>query len=596
MRLRAPLLPAVRSFLSRHKRAASFVQRTLDRVPRLQDALLERIREDPADAYRRWVATYDTLGAAELAAMRAAQGTVRDAPLLSLLSPADEALKRSLSDQLFERWELRPLGSESAAAWNGALESAASDHVVLVEPGVVLRPHALLLVAQAFERDPDAVLVYADEDEIDEHGVRSAHYFKPDWNPALLLAQNYLGGFVAFRRSQALAVGGFDDDLGGDRAWSLFLRLGADAAPSTIHHLPFVLSHRRVARRPDAADAERRRPVARAIAQRAGAEAEVEPVGERSYRIDYSLPEKPPRVTVIVPSTGRPEILRPCLDGLLHRTDYPDFNVLLVVGRSADRTYLDELAARSEIRVLTHDDDSFNFSRLNNRAVDEAEAELLCFLNDDTEVIAREWLSRLVAHVLRDGVAAAGAMLLYPNGRIQHAGVVVGSGGVAAHNYARKPADTPGYHDRALVAQDVSCVTAACMVVRRDVFLDIGRFDEALALAYNDIDLCLRLRAAGWRIVWTPSARLYHRESTSTGRHDADEREEEWERETSLMRSRWARELNADPHYNPNLSLDPLYLWQPAFPPRIALPWHAAAAEHAVAQTVGAPARSSTRA
>ncbi len=209
---------------------------------------------------------------------------------------------------------------------------------------------------------------------------------------------------------------------------------------------------------------------------------------------------------------------------------------------------------------------------MNNWAADRSRGALLCFLNDDTVVIERSWLSEMVAHVLQDGVAAVGAMLLYPNERIQHAGVVLGAGDVAAHNYSRRPRVIRGYHDRALVDQDVSCVTAACMLMRRNVFLEVGGFDEALAIAFNDVDLCLRLRRVGWRIVWTPSAELYHRESASIGRHDS-ERENERAFESDLMYRRWGGELLSDPHYSPNLSLDPLMLWEPAFPPRVSLPW-----------------------
>jgi GT2 family glycosyltransferase len=292
------------------------------------------------------------------------------------------------------------------------------------------------------------------------------------------------------------------------------------------------------------------------------------------------LPEKPPIVSVIVPSRCDPKVLRPCLDGLLHRTAYPELEILVVANGmrgdvSARREYLDVLAAQPHVRVLFHDAPRYNFSRLNNWAVEHARGELLCFLNDDTEVIGGDWLSAMVAHVVQDDVAAVGAMLFYPNDRIQHAGVVLGVEGVAGHAYGRSPRGIRGYHDRAVVDQDVSCVTAACMLVRRDVFLNVGGFDEELAIAYNDVDLCLRLREAGWRIVWTPSAELYHRESASIGRHDADAREAEWILERKRIRTRWGDRLLSDPHHNPNLSLDALQLWEPAFPPRVVYPWKA---------------------
>jgi GT2 family glycosyltransferase len=275
-------------------------------------------------------------------------------------------------------------------------------------------------------------------------------------------------------------------------------------------------------------------------------------------------------------------VLGPCVEGLLRRTSYPELEVLVVANdvrpeRRGVRRLLDSLSEDPRARVLRHDERPYNFSTTNNRAAEEARGELLCFLNDDTEVIDGDWLAAMVARAVEDGVAAVGAKLLYPNRRIQHAGIVLGGGGVAAHAYRGCRDGIAGYHGRALVDQDMSAVSAACMVVRSDVFRDVGGFDPALAVSYNDIDLCLRLRERGWRIVWTPSARLYHKEAASLGRHYVGKTAEQWERDEALIRSRWQRELMSDPHYSPNLSLDPLELWEPAFPPRVVYPWRAAA-------------------
>jgi O-antigen biosynthesis protein len=285
---------------------------------------------------------------------------------------------------------------------------------------------------------------------------------------------------------------------------------------------------------------------------------------------------------VIIPSTCALDVLKPCLEGVLERTTYPELEVLVVGNAVRDegppqREYLASIERRSRVHLLSYDCRPFNFSKLNNWAAKHAQGTVLCFLNDDTEAVEPDWLSAMVAHVVRAHVAVVGAKLLYPNGRIQHAGAVLGAGGVAAHTYARRRRDISGYHDRALVDQDVSCVTAACMVARRDVFLDIGGFDEALGIAFNDVDLCVRIRDAGWRIVWTPDAVLYHKESASIGRHNVGEREDEWAVDYDLVRRRWGRELLSDPHYNLNLSLDPLQLWEPADPPRVAYPWRLAA-------------------
>ena len=626
MRLLSQRIPPLRSFVSSRKRTAAIVQQLLDRFDPLQDAVLALIRGDSRERYERWIAAYDTVSDVDFSAMRDEQSRFTQAPAFSLVVPLANAsnsllsvLAQSLLAQVYERWEVdfllptpvdddaisfaaeapsrdtrfRPVVGPAqpiAAAWNAALRSATNEFIVLVDPQVLPRPHALFLLARTIECHPEATIVYADDDLLDEGGCRRDHYFKPDWNEALLRGQNYLGGLVAFRRSLALEVGGCEEELDGDYAWGLYLRMSASAPPETIHHVPFVLSHR-VGERPRTPDdGERRERVARALEHRLariGESVQVEPVGEKSYQTRYSPPEKQPTVSVVVPSTCDLKFLRPCLDGVLNRTSYSELEVLLVAnaireGGAEQSEYLGAVAGRSRVRLLSYDDRPFNFSKVNNWAAEQARGELLCFLNDDTEVIRSDWLSAMVAHVVRDRVAAVGAMLVYPNERIQHAGVLLGAGGVAAHMYSRRPRDIRGYHDRALVDQDVSCVTAACMLVRRDVFVDVGGFDEALAIAFNDVDFCLRLRQAGWRIVWTPSAELYHKESASIGRHNADERAGEWIVESNLMQSRWGQELLSDPHYSPNLSLDPLQLWEPAFPPRATYPWRADARKRGV--------------
>jgi GT2 family glycosyltransferase len=272
------------------------------------------------------------------------------------------------------------------------------------------------------------------------------------------------------------------------------------------------------------------------------------------------------------------------MDGILKRTAYTHFEVLLVVNRMREDTreqkdFLNEIATIPNVRTLYFDDRPYNFSKTNNWAAQQAGGDLLCFLNDDTEVITADWLSTMTGHVLRDRVGAVGALLLYPNGRIQHAGVVLGAGGVGAHLYRSVPRETRGYHDRALVDQEVSCVTAACVLVRREAFSSIGGFDEKFAVAFNDVDFCLRLEEAGWRIVWTPSAQLYHRESSSLGRHDTAEGQSQWKAEWDLIHRRWGPKLMCDPQYNPNLSLDVLQLWEPAFPPRVLHPWRSRTTE-----------------
>jgi hypothetical protein len=229
----------------------------------------------------------------------------------------------------------------------------------------------------------------------------------------------------------------------------------------------------------------------------------------------------------------------------------------------------DRLSATQRVRVLAYPDRRyrpFNYSAVNNWGAGQASGDLLCFLNDDTTVITPAWLERLATRASLPDVAAAGPMLFYPNDTIQHAGVILGLSGIAGHACHGQSRGNCGYFDRACLEQDVSCVTAACMMIRRSVFQDLGGFDEQLAVAFNDVDLCARIRARGWRILWTPTVELYHHESPSTGRHDSRERAGQFASETALMRKRWGPVLDSDPYYNPNLSLRRQF--HLAFPPR----------------------------
>ena len=220
----------------------------------------------------------------------------------------------------------------------------------------------------------------------------------------------------------------------------------------------------------------------------------------------------------------------------------------------------------SRVRVLAYRDLPFNYPWVNNWGAGQMSGDLLCFLNDDTMVVTPDWIERLAARLSLPGVAVAGPMLYYPDDTIQHAGVILGLGGIAGHPCQGLPKGSCGYFGRACLEQDVSCLTAACMMTRSSVFRDLGGFDETLAVAFNDVDLCVRARAAGWRIIWTPSVELYHRESTSIGRHDSRERANQFAKEVALMRKRWGSALDCDPFYNPNLSL--MHAFHLAFPPR----------------------------
>ncbi|HXQ78495.1 MAG TPA: glycosyltransferase, partial [Gemmatimonadaceae bacterium] len=442
--------------------------------------------------------------------------------------------------------------------------------------------------AEEIQKHPDAAIIYCDEDKLDEEGLRSAPLFKPDWNPALITAQNYVCHLTVYRRDLLERAGGFRAGFEGSQDHDLLLRCVEMVEPSQVRHIPRVLYHWRSHAGSTASEVGLEgKPYAweagaRAIREhlaRRGVAATVRSTAGQFYQVDYPCPSPVPKVTVIIPTALKLEVVQRCITSVLRQTTYPDVEFIITTDRqrlqsAAQKTFIEEITADSRVRLLVYDELPFNYSRTNNRAVRESDAPLICFLNDDVEVITPDWLEKLVARVMQQGVGAVGAMLYYPTDTIQHAGVILGMGGVAGHPFLNLPRGSKGYYGRAILEQDLSCVTAACMVIRREAFDRAGGFDEALAIAFNDVALCIRLRRAGWRVIWTPAVEMYHHESTSVGKHNAPHRYSLFQQEVKLMRERWGDLLDADPFYNPNLSLASLN-YTLAFPPRISKLPHA---------------------
>jgi GT2 family glycosyltransferase len=284
----------------------------------------------------------------------------------------------------------------------------------------------------------------------------------------------------------------------------------------------------------------------------------------------YPIPRPEPLVTIVIPSRNRADMLARAVDGLLHRTDYPALDVLIVDNGSdepAALTLLARLRQDARVRVLPAAG-PFNYSALNNRAVQEATGALILLLNNDVDVINPDWLREMVSHAIRPGIGAVGAKLLYPDGTIQHGGVTVGVGGVAGHQYLHKARGNIGYFGQLKLVRNVTAVTGACLLLRRQAYLEVGGLDETdLPVAFNDIDLCLKLVQRGYRNLWTPFAELYHAESVSRGSDRVGENAARYARDVATMRQRWGAVLDHDPYWNPNLSLDAAGI-SLAFPPR----------------------------
>jgi glycosyltransferase involved in cell wall biosynthesis len=463
-------------------------------------------------------------------------------------------------------------------ASNTALAMARGDVIALLDHDDELHPAALALIVEAWQRHPHWQVIYTDEDKIDAEGQRYDPYFKPDWNQDLLHGHNCVSHLGVYSRALVNEVGGFRKGLEGSQDWDLTLRCSERLTSEQIGHVPAVLYHWRaiagstalgVGEKSYAHEAGRR--ALREHFERTGVAAQVLEIDGLlgAFRIRYPLPERRPLISIVVPTRDRLDLLRRCVESILQQTTYPRYEILIVDNQSVEPdslAYLSSFDDHPKVRVKKHDQ-PFNYSIINNDAVDDCRGDLICLLNNDIEVITPHWLEEMASHAMRTHVGAVGAMLYYPNDTIQHAGVVTGVHGVAAHVYSGMPRGFSGQMARAKLAQGMNAVTAACLMVRREVYLEAGGLDKALQVAFNDIDFCLRLRQLGYTNIWTPFAELYHHESASRGHEDTAEKRERFMREIEFMKMRWGAKLDQDPSYNPNLTLagEPFTL---AFPPR----------------------------
>ncbi len=479
----------------------------------------------------------------------------------------------------------RPKNGHIVEASNSALELATGEFIALMDHDDLLPEQALYEVAVDIEAHPDVDFIYSDEGQIDGDGRRIGAYFKPDWNHELLLAQNVASHLGVYRKSLVDRLGGFRPGFEGSQDHDLVLRVAAFSAPERIRHIPAVLYHWR---RDTGTFSENWLDQCTDAARRAVADhlrtseppvmqAEVLPAPLAPYhiRVRYPLPDPAPLVSIIIPTRDQARLLARCAEGLMHGTDYDPVELIIVDHDSnepAAIALLEELRSDSRVRILPFTG-PFNYSAINNMAVSESKGDIVVLMNNDVEVISADWLREMVSQAMRPDVGAVGAKLLYPDGTIQHAGLALGAAGVAHSFHAGAPADATGYFGQLALQRYVSAITAACMALRRQVFLDVGGFDEAnLPVAFNDVDLCLRIRERGYQIVWTPYAELYHRESASRGSDEDSARAARFKEEIAYMQRAWAAQLAADPFYNPNFLLARAD-FNLAFPPRRKKPW-----------------------
>lgn len=533
--------------------AALYWQMTRRKV-RARNRLREGVQSLPY-AYDLWISTVEKN--AELA--EKAQAIIRGwawRPTFSIIlhSPSpftDEQLNRSIRSARHQVFAARTLVDHPVELISAGIVSADADYVVPLRVGDTLSELALFRFAERLQSDRTATLLYGDQDELDEHGKRFRPWFKPRWNEEMFLAQDFVSSAVAINTSQARNVISAEGESSEISLSALLLKITAGAG-DTIIHIPHILCHidPENASRPQE---EWLNEVARHV-QPLGAACTTGPFG--TVKVSRPLPAELPLVSIIVPTRDRVELLSACIDSVLEKTSYHPFEIIVVDNGSVEPEALSYLAQISEhpvVRVLRHDE-PYNFSAINNRAAREAKGTFLCLLNNDTEVVEPDWLSELMRYAIRPEVGAVGAKLLYDDGSIQHAGVVVGLGGAAGHAHRFASANGPGYFRQPHVAQFVSAVTAACLVVEQKKFDAVGGLDEQdLAIAFNDVDLCLKLQEIGLKNIYVPHAVLLHHESKSRGSDLSPDQLGRYLRELRVLQDRWGTKNYQDPLHNPNL-------------------------------------------
>ena len=539
--------------------------------------------------YDTWIRVFDEAPERDHARHEERLGSLAHRPLISVLvvldaadAPTLDRLAHGLGSQIYPAWELlmavpaprhedvrvalaaRGLGgprlvapgATTADSLNALLAEAHGEHVLPLAAGALLRPHALLDLALTLAREPSAQAIYTDEDRIDDHGKRRDPRFKPAWSPDVLHAHDYSGDLKLLRAATIRTLGGWRSGMAPAHNHELMLRL-ADA-PGAIVHLAKILVHGDAGRDAPENPAATVRALADHAARR-GLDAEAGFDSAHALgRLRFRVPQPAPRVSLIIPTRDNAGLLEACIRSIRDRTRYPDYEILVVDNGSveeATKRLFARLTADPAVRVLPCPG-PFNFSGLNNSAAREATGSILGLVNNDIEATDEGWLAEMVALAARRDVGCVGARLHYADGRLQHGGIILGLGGVAGHVHRFATGDEPGYLQRLSAVQNVSAVTAACLMIRKEVFDQVGGLDESFPVAFNDVDFCLKVRAAGYLNLWTPFATLVHHESVSRGTDVTPAKARRFADEYGAMQRRWGTELLNDPYYSPHLSYD----------------------------------------
>lgn len=565
----------------------------------IQRAKIEKLRNQAS--YPNWLARNEVL---DIEAMTQEIATFHYQPKISIAMPVYNVEEKwlrlcidSILNQVYTNWELcmaddastdpnvkkilteyqqlderirvvfREQNGHISEATNSALAIATGEFVALLDNDDELAINAFYEVVKVLNENPELDLIYSDEDKIDMDGNRSDPAFKPDWSPDLLLGTNYISHLGVYRRSILEEIGGFRKGYEGSQDYDLVLRFTEKTTKERIKHIPKVLYYWRMLPTSTAVDQGSKgyafeaglRAVQDALVRRGINGHATHGAANGLYDVYYDI-ESEKLVSIIIPTKNGYKDVQRCVSSIIEKTTYQNYEIIMADNGSTDPK-MHELYAEFEQQLpgrffVESIDIPFNFSTINNRAVKKAHGEYLLFLNNDTEVITENWLTLMVSFAQQERIGCVGAKLLYPNNTVQHAGVILGLGGVAGHGHYGYPHGDLGYFGRLAINVNYSAVTAACLLMKKADFDAVGGFEEAFTVAFNDVDLCLKVQALGRDNVWLHEAELYHFESQTRGYDDKGKKKKRFEQEKVMMEEKWGPLIENDPFYNPNLTRD----------------------------------------
>ncbi|NLN98026.1 MAG: glycosyltransferase family 2 protein [Eubacteriaceae bacterium] len=558
--------------------------------------VVQKFNPNNAKAYKKWIAQNEKIDEGKIhRAIKAFEKQPRFSILVPIYNVEPQWLEEciaSIQSQYYPHWELCLADDCSTAEWivpmlekfaaedqrikvtyraynghiceatNTALEMATGEYIVLLDNDDILPPFALYEVAKVINEKPDTDLIYSDEDKLTMKGVRVEPAFKPTWSPDLLMGTNYISHLGVYRTSIAKSIGGFRKGYEGAQDYDFVLRFTEKT--KNIVRIPKVLYHWRKVPGSTADTQEAKhyafeagKKALQSALDRRGIKAKAEHGKALGlYNIRYDS-DKKGKVSILIPTKDNPELLEKCVSSILTKTKYPNYEIVILDNGSVKSQTLklfNALKQNSKI-VVERVDIPFNFSTLNNIGVERTQGDYILLLNDDTEVINGEWLCNMESLCCQERVGAVGAKLLYEDRTIQHAGIIMGLGGIAGHGHIGMPAADLGYFGRLAIDVNYCAVTGACLLVKRKDYLAVGGLDESLTVAFNDVDFCLKLLEIGKDNVWVHNAQLFHYESKSRGKENTAAKQKRFDQESQEMMKRWKQYILEDPFYSPNLSL-----------------------------------------